>query len=296
MAINTSSLRSMTGFGRGFLKTDHYKLIVLIKSTNSKNLDIRINLPKELLIYEKDIRDSIKKFVYRGNIVVSIFAEVFKVNLNFGLDELGQIVDKIVLTSKKIGLKLSDDMVLSLALKFYHPEPAEEVKFESEEFKEFLMGTLEMALKDFLKSKIEEGQLIREDLERNINLLESLINKTQAVAPQLVEKQKQKLISKAKELLLPNGEKNPLLLQEIKFLLEKTDINEEIQRLKGQIEIFKREMNKGTSPIGKKLEFITQEMMREANTLGNKLPDLYPIVIEIKSTIDKLRQQVANVE
>ena len=63
-----------------------------------------------------------------------------------------------------------------------------------------------------------------------------------------------------------------------------------------QIEIFKREMNKGTSPIGKKLEFITQEMMREANTLGNKLPDLYPIVIEIKSTIDKLRQQVANVE
>ena len=62
------------------------------------------------------------------------------------------------------------------------------------------------------------------------------------------------------------------------------------------IEIFKREMNKGTSPIGKKLEFITQEMMREANTLGNKLPDLYPIVIEIKSTIDKLRQQVANVE
>ena len=108
-----------------------------------------------------------------------------------------------------------------------------------------------------------------------------------------MENYKRKLPSRAKELL--NNTESGLVVNELKLLLEKADINEEIQRLKSHINLFRQELNKGF-PIGKKLEFITQEMLREVNTMGNKLPDLFPLNVEMKTAIDKLRQQVANIE
>jgi uncharacterized protein (TIGR00255 family) len=284
----------MTGFGKAYLKTEAYKLTVIIRSVNGKGLDISMKLPRELVIYERELRNLIKKFVFRGQVSVNVSLELIKVKPKLRIEDLGEVVDQIVFSTKKLGLNISDDLVLNLALRFYHPEPEEENLFTTESFKEMFLGTFKVALKDFLKSRIEEGQNLKRDIENNLSQLENLLETVQNRAQVLIEKAKERLLNKAKQLL-QEIETNKVVTQELKFLVEKLDINEEIQRLKSHIELFKKELQKG-SPIGKKLEFITQEMLREANTMGNKLPDLFPLNIEMKTAIDKIRQQVANVE
>lgn len=283
----------MTGFGKAYYKDENLKLVVLIRSVNGKGLDISTRLPKELIIYEKEIRETIKKLVHRGNIFLSIQLEFFKIKPSVRIGDLGDIVDDILMATRRLGLNISDDLTLQLAMKFYNPNMSEENYVESNEFKELFFGVLDKALADFIKSKIEEGKNLLNDIENQLQVLENLLGKVEAVAPTVINRQKEKLLEKAKEFL--KVEDNPLVAAELKLLLEKLDINEEIQRLKSHIEVFKRELQKG-APVGKKLEFITQEMLREVNTMGNKLPDLFPIHVEMKTAIDKIKQQVANIE
>jgi uncharacterized protein (TIGR00255 family) len=132
------------------------------------------------------------------------------------------------------------------------------------------------------------------DIRNNLKELETLLEEVKKKTPELIEASKQRLLEKAKNLL-KDILQSKTVVQELKFLLERVDINEEIQRLESHIKLFKEELEKG-APIGRKLEFITQEMLREVNTMGNKLPNLFPLNIEMKTAIDKIRQQVANIE
>jgi len=286
---------SMTGFGRAYYKGDNFKLVITIKSVNGKGLDISFRTPKELITYEKELRKTLKQYVHRGQIYVNISLDFFKLKPGLQVEDLTDIVDDILTATRKIGLSVSDDMILQLAMKFYNPALNEEDNFvETDEFKEILLGTFEVALKDFLKSKIEEGQHLLKDIEENLALLEKYLAEVEKKKELLVEAYKRKLLEKAKELL-GEHDKDKIVANELKLLLEKLDINEEIKRLKSHIELFKEELKKG-APIGKKLEFIAQEMLREVNTMGNKLPDLFPLNIEMKTAIDKIKQQVANIE
>ncbi len=289
-------LFSMTGIGRAQYKGGDYRITVLIRSVNGKGLEINIKAPKELAIFDKEIRNLIKEKVYRGQVLVNVALEFVKVKPAVKLEDLAEIVDDILSSSRKLGLSLSDDYILQLAFKFYNPVVAEEESLiEGEEFKAIFFGTLELALKDFLKSREEEGENLKRDIENSLSRLEELLNEVIQKRDLLTRKLQERLKEKAKTLLGEGYEKNPLLAQEIKLLLERSDINEEIERLKSHVELFKSELEKG-SPVGKKLEFITQEMLREVNTMGNKLPDLFPLNVEMKTEVDKLRQQVANVE
>ncbi len=283
----------MTGFGKAYYKDENLKLVVLIRSVNGKGLEISTRLPKELIVYEREIRDAVKRLVHRGTVSVSVQLEFFKVKPSVRIGDLGDIVDEILTATRKLGLSISDDLTLQLAMKFYNPAVSEENYVESEEFKTLFFGILDKALSDFIKSKIEEGNNLVRDIENQLQTLESLLEKVKAVAPTLVQKHKEKLLQRAQELL--KSSENPLVANELKLLLEKMDINEEIQRLKSHIDLFRKELQKG-APIGKKLEFIAQEMLREVNTMGNKLPDLFPIHVEMKTAIDKIKQQVANIE
>ena len=286
-------VRSMTGFGKAYYKDENLKLVVLIRSVNGKGLEISTRLPKELIVYEKEIRDAVKRLVHRGTVSVSVQLEFFKVKPSVRIGDLGDIVDEILTATRKLGLSISDDLTLQLAMKFYNPAVSEENYVESEEFKTLFFGILDKVLSYFIKSKIEEGNNLVRDIENQLQTLESLLEKVKAVAPTLVQKHKEKLLQRAQELL--KSSENPLVANELKLLLEKMDINEEIQRLKSHIDLFRKELQKG-APIGKKLEFIAQEMLREVNTMGNKLPDLFPIHVEMKTAIDKIKQQVANIE
>jgi uncharacterized protein (TIGR00255 family) len=286
---------SMTGFGRSYYKGDNLKLVILIKSVNGKGLDITFRMPRELLIYEKELRNQIKRVVHRGQIFVSVTLEFLKLKPSLKVENLTDIVDEILTTSRRLGLSVSDDMIMQLALRFYNPTlNEEETIVETEDFKELFFGTFEVALKDFLRSKLEEGENLLRDIEENLNLLEKYLSEVELKKDQILEEHKRKILQKAKELL-GDSEQNKVVANEIKLLFEKLDINEEVKRLKSHIELFREELKKG-APIGKKLEFIAQEMLREVNTMGNKLPDLFPLNIEMKTAIDKIKQQVANIE
>ena len=291
------SVRSMTGFGRAYYRDENFKLVVIIRSVNGKGLEISTRMPKELLIYEKEIRNRIKERVNRGSVTVNVQLDMFKLKPAVKIEDLGDIVDEIIAASRKVGLNISDDLTLQLAFKFYNPALSQEENFvETEEFKQVFFGIFDKAFSDFLKSKIEEGQNLLRDIELQLKTLEELLKKVEAQKEEITQKAKERLIKRAKELLGEIDNNPPaVLVQEIKLLLEKADINEEVQRLKSHITLFKEELKKG-SPVGKKLEFITQEMLREVNTMGNKLPDLFPLNVEMKTAIDKIRQQVANLE
>ncbi len=283
----------MTGFGKAYHRDDKLKLVVLIKSVNGKGLEISFRTPKELVIYEKELRNRLKDKVYRGNVSVSVQLEFFKIKPTVKISDLAEVVEEILSATKRLGLNISDDLTLQLAMKFYNPAASEENYIESEEFKKLLFEVFEKALQDFVRSKEEEGRNLLKDIENQLSTLERLLNEVEKKAPLLVENYKKNLLSKAEELL--KDTENRVVVNELKLILEKADINEEIQRLKSHINLFRQELNKGF-PIGKKLEFITQEMLREVNTMGNKLPDLFPLNVEMKTAIDKLRQQVANIE
>ena len=287
------AIRSMTGFGRAYYRDENLKLVVLIRSVNSKGLEISVRLPRELSIYEKDIRNLIKERVYRGSISVSVQLEFFKIKPEVKISDLAEIVDEIISSTRHIGLNISDDLVLQLAFKFYKPTLSEESIVENEEFKQLFFSVFDKALSDFIRSKVEEGRLLLEDIKRQLEVLENLLREVKERSQTLAERAKEKLLSKEREIL--GKEDSAVVVQELKLLLERLDINEEIQRLESHIKLFKEELQKG-APIGKKLEFITQEMLREVNTMGNKLPDLFPLNVEMKSAIDKIRQQVANLE
>jgi len=288
-------LYSMTGIGRAQFKGENYRITILIRSVNGKGLDINVKLPKELVIYDKELRSMVKKFVNRGQVSVHIDLELVKVKPKVKLEDLADIVDEILKDARTLGLNLSDDYILQLAFKFYNPLVAEESVVETNEFKYYLFGTFEKALKDFLKSREEEGENLKKDIENSLNTLEGLLKEVEFKKDELIKRSLERLEEKAKTLLGEEFENNPTLANEIKLLLEKSDINEELERLKSHINLFREALNQG-SPIGKKLEFITQEMLREVNTMGNKLPDLFPLNVEMKTEIDKIRQQVANIE
>jgi len=288
-------LYSMTGIGRAQFKGKNYRITVLIRSVNGKGLDINVKLPKELVVYDKELRSMVKKFINRGQISVHIDLELVKVKPRVKLEDLADVVDEILKDARTLGLNLSDDYILQLAFKFYNPLVAEESVVETNEFKYYLFGTFEKALKDFLKSREEEGENLKKDIENSLNTLEGFLKEVELKKDELIKRNLERLKEKAKILLGENFENNPTLVNEIKLLLEKSDINEELERLKSHISLFREALNQG-SPIGKKLEFITQEMLREVNTMGNKLPDLFPLNVEMKTEIDKIRQQVANVE
>ena len=288
-------LYSMTGIGRAQFKGENYRITVLIRSVNGKGLDINVKLPKELVIYDKELRSMVKKFVNRGQVSVHIDLELVKVKPKVKLEDLADIVDEILRDARTLGLNLSDDYILQLAFKFYNPLVAEESVVDTNEFKYYLFETFEKALKDFLKSREEEGENLKKDIENSLNTLEGLLKEVELKKDELIKRNIERLKEKAKTLLGEEFENNPTLANEIKLLLEKSDINEELERLKSHINLFREALNQG-SPIGKKLEFITQEMLREVNTMGNKLPDLFPLNVEMKTEIDKIRQQVANIE
>ncbi|HID79163.1 MAG TPA: YicC family protein [Aquificales bacterium] len=287
------TVRSMTGFGRAYYRDENLKLVVLIKSVNAKGLEISVRLPKEVSVYEKDLRSLIKGRVHRGSVSVSVQLEFFKVKPSVKISDLAEIVDEIIASTRRIGLNISDDLTLQLAFKFYNPAVLEENIAESDEFKQLFFSIVDKALSDFIQSKIEEGKNLLNDIEGQLEILEKLLKEVKGKSEILTNRAREKLLTKAREIL--SQDNSGVVTQELKLLLERLDINEEIQRLESHINLFREELKNG-APIGKKLEFITQEMLREVNTMGNKLPDLFPLNVEMKTAIDKIRQQVANLE
>ena len=280
---------SMTGFGKGEHETENWKASVMMRSLNGKGLEISLRIPPYLLPIEKEIKDTIKSKLKRGTVTVYIDLEQKVVQPPIDTEKLKANVEMLKELVSKLHLMPTDDKILDYAWRY-----SEKAEVEvDEELKNVVLEAIKKALEELLESRRKEGEALKKDLEERIKRIEQYLAVIDEKREEIKEKIKQKVIERAKALNLP--EEHPTVLNELMFLLEKYDVNEEVARLKAHIGRFKK-LLESEGEVGRKLEFMAQEMHREITTLGNKIPDLSEYVVEIKSEIDKIKQQAANVE
>ncbi len=292
-------LRSMTGFGRADRQDGEYAVKVNIKSVNNRYSDITVKLPKYYSFAEESIRRGAAEYISRGK--VEIFISVDK---TVGSTETA-VLDKGVAEGYinalrelgEFGVKVSDDAIVS-ALSGYK----EIFKLESaEEDEEYIIKILTEAFKaaaeDFVNMRTAEGKRMEADILSHIDLLEENLREVEARYPEIVEAYRLRLEGKIREVLGDKNVDEARIITEAAVFAEKTDIGEETVRLGSHIKEF-REAVTSDKPIGKKLDFIIQEMNRETNTMGSKASDveITKHIVEMKSEIEKIREQVQNIE
>ncbi|QID32845.1 YicC family protein [Pampinifervens florentissimum] len=280
---------SMTGYGSGAFENDRWAVNVFVKSLNGKTLDIFIKSNYNLMSIEFSIRRLIREFVRRGTVNLQVEVRRKDIIEPVDLETLFRNINFFKILREKLSLSVSDDIVLQLATRFSE-SPREEIDPSLEEA---ISCALTDALKELLNRRAEEGEHIRKDMEERLTRIEELLKRIMDSKEEVYEKAKVKVMEKAKELGL--SENSALVLNEIALILSKMDVEEEITRFKAHLNK-SRELFKSQEDVGRKLEFLFQEMHREITTLSNKLPDLSPLAVEIKTEIDRLKQQVANVE
>ncbi len=290
-------IKSMTGFGRGRVENDGRNFTVEIKSVNHKYSEINIRLPRMFNSFEDKIRTRISQEISRGKIDVYINFENFsskgisiKMNRELAkvyLDELNGLAEDTGLSNTITALELSR-----------FPEILKiDEEDESEELEQDLMKALEEALRNFVSMREAEGEKLVQDLENRINFVEQKVNEITDFSQTVVTDYMEKLENRIKELLKTDVVDKDRLAQEIVYFSDKSSIEEELTRLKSHISQF-RVFLKSESPIGKKFDFLVQEINRETNTIASKANclDITNRVIEVKTEVENIREQIQNIE
>ncbi len=280
----------MTGFGKGEAEGKSWKTRVMVRSLNGKGLDISVRMPSFLLPVEQKIKGIVRSRLRRGSVFVVVDVEQKEVVPPIEPERLSRSIFVIKSLAEEAGLSPSHDVIFEYSWKY-----AERTITEVDEDLELtLLSALKTALEELLESRRREGEALKQDLlQRTLNIEKSLETVGER-KEDILKSVKDKIYERAQKLGL--GEEHPTVVNELLFLLEKMDVEEEITRLRAHINRLKKLLSSESGDIGKRIEFIAQEMHREITTLGNKIPDLSELVVEIKTEIDRIKQQAANVE
>lgn len=290
-------IKSMTGFGRGEFSQGTTTFSVEVKSVNHRYSDISVRMPRALSTLEEKVRALVNDKISRGKIDVyinySTFGQNSQVKLDINLAEA--YADSLNKLKEQFGIR--DEISLSLLTRFPDILVLETVEQDMDELWLILREALEAALKALVEMRQREGERLKTDLLLKLNGIKSIINDIKGKSCSIVDEYKNKLYDRIKELTkdIPIDENR--LLTEVAIFADKSTVDEEIVRFESHIEEFGKTMNHGGS-IGKRLDFIIQEMNREVNTIGSKVTDLSILnnVINIKTEIEKIREQVQNIE
>lgn len=293
-------LKSMTGFGRSEFVNDDYELTFEIKSVNHKFLDIQVKLPYFLNFCEEGIKNIIRKKLSRGRVDVFVRGKQ-KFSSGASSVEINHDLAKAYFEAyRSIAKNLDMDCDISIGhiLKNDNVVEIKTDNIDEEILKQNVISSLDVALDELVNMRCVEGENLKEDLSNNIFLIENNLEKIKASSKDILNNQMERLKSKLQEFSceLSETEINRLNLEFI-FYTDKLDINEEIARLTSHIKNFREFLNSDTQ-IGKKMEFLLQEMNREVNTIASKSNNflISTHVIEMKVCIEKLREQIQNIE
>ena len=290
-------LKSMTGYGLGKAPFVSGLITVEIKSLNYRYLEIIVRLPEEISYFEKKIKELIQQRISRGRISVIVNIEKNDAS-DYKLKVNKKLVNTYYKTLKNIkrDFKLKDNLTLADILKC--PDIITIEKKVHPDYKKWNKAkkAFEDSTKDLLKSRIAEGKFIFKDLSTRANNIAKLLKKIKKRLPLVIKNQRSRYLKKVTviEKVESKTKKNN---NEFFSLAQSYDITEEITRINAHIKTLKKSMTKD-SEVGKKLDFIAQELIREANTVAAKTQDycITSSVIEIKAEIEKIREQVQNVE
>lgn len=292
-------IKSMTGFGKGEYSDEKYSVTVEIKSVNHRYADINVKIPRRYSFAEEKIKNQIKSSVSRGKLDVSVLIEALldgdiSVNLNTG------IAEKYISNLKALKESYNLEGEITLELISSMPDVIRAVPDveDEEEVMSVIGKAVEIAVENLDLMRIKEGKKLAEDLHMRGNLIAFYVKKTETKVPETVSNYKEKLNDRISELVSNKIEvPEERILLEAAIFADKTNITEELVRLDSHIRQL-HDILSSDGSNGKKLDFLVQEMNREANTIGSKVSDIEMTgnVIEIKSEVEKIREQVQNVE
>ena len=291
-------IKSMTGFGRSEIVKGNRKISVEIKSVNHRYLEAGIKMPKKLNVFESRMRDLLKKYATRGKIDIFINYEddsESQVNLKFNQNIADEYMAIFNNMSEKYNLK--NDMTVGGLARFPAVIKMDEVQEDDEELRHFIEEAMKVALEQFVNTRILEGENLKKDLLGKLDHMEELVAFVEKRSPEIMKEYRSKLESKVKELLGDTTIDESRIATEVIIYADKICVDEETVRLRSHIEHARKCLNEDGG-IGRKMDFIAQEMNREANTTLSKANDIEisNAAIDLKTEIEKVREQIQNIE
>lgn len=291
-------IKSMTGFGRAELQDEVRRFTVEIKSVNHRYLDFNMKMPKKLSVFEAAIRGVLKEYMQRGKVDVFISCEDFssgRMQLHYNSELAGWYLEYFRQMEKEFALE--NDIKVSHLSRCPEVLTMEEQEIDVEELWSELEKALRAAGEQFAASRQVEGENLKRDLTAKLDSLQANVRRIEERAPEILSEYRNRLETKMKELLEDTQMEDSRIAAEVVIFADKICTDEETVRLNSHIENMKTALNDGEG-IGRKLDFIAQEMNREANTILSKANDLETtnIAIELKTEIEKIREQIQNIE
>lgn len=291
-------IKSMTGFGRAELQDEVRRFTVEIKSVNHRYLDFNMKMPKKLSVFEAAIRGVLKEYMQRGKVDVFISCEDFssgRMQLHYNSELAERYLEYFRQMEKEFALE--NDIKVSHLSRCPEVLTMEEQEIDVEELWSELEKALRAAGEQFAASRQVEGENLKRDLTAKLDSLQANVRRIEERAPEILSEYRNRLETKMKELLEDTQMEDSRIAAEVVIFADKICTDEETVRLNSHIENMKTALNDGEG-IGRKLDFIAQEMNREANTILSKANDLETtnIAIELKTEIEKIREQIQNIE
>jgi uncharacterized protein (TIGR00255 family) len=288
----------MTGFGRFETVTDEYKISVEMKAVNHRYLDLSIKMPKKFNFFEAGIRNLLKNYIQRGKVDVFISYEDYTENklcLKYNSALAAEYMDYF--SKMEAQFAIPNDMKVSTLARCPEVLTMEEIPEDEEQMWKILSDTIEEAAKRFVETRLKEGENLRTDLFGKLDYMIKLVTFIETRSPRVIDEYRAKLEDKVKELLANTSIDEGRIATEVTIFADKICVDEETVRLRSHIQNTRSELTAGGS-VGRKLDFIAQEMNREANTILSKANDLEVSdkAIALKTEIEKVREQIQNIE
>jgi len=291
-------LKSMTGFGRCEITTEEYKISVEMKAVNHRYLDLSIKMPKKFNFFEAGIRNLLKKYIQRGKVDLFISYEDYtegRMSLKYNASLAAEYMEYFHRMSEQFAIE--NDVRVSALARFPEVLTMEQEPEDEDQMWKILEEAVSEAAARFVESRIKEGENLKTDLLGKLDYMTGLVNEIENRTPGIMDEYRRKLEDKVKELLEGSAVDEGRIATEVTIFADKICTDEETVRLRSHIEATKAELTAGGS-VGRKLDFIAQEMNREANTILSKANDLEVSdkAIALKTEIEKVREQIQNIE
>ncbi|SER62788.1 YicC/YloC family endoribonuclease [Salipaludibacillus aurantiacus] len=292
-------IKSMTGYGRSAKENGNFKVTVEMKAVNHRFCEINIRMPRQLLFLEDRLKKAISRYVKRGKVDVFLNLQgesIVKRSLSIDWDLFHQYhhlyeqmventvaseafpIDRLLLHEEVVSVKESDEV--------------------SKELEEMVKTSVDEAVSQLIKMRQSEGRELLEDLSHRLQKLSDYLEQLRTFAPQVQELYRERLLKKVESFMEGNTEiDESRILTEVSVYADKSDVEEELTRIDSHLKQFSSILNDG-EVVGRKLDFLVQELNREINTIGSKANhlDVSQIVVNLKADLEKIREQVQNVE
>ena len=291
-------IKSMTGFGRCEVADEKRKFTVELKSVNHRYLDVNIKMPKKLNFFESTIRNLLKEYIERGKVDVYITYEDYTED-NYTLRYNSALAAEYLgyLNSMAEEFHLDNDIRVSILSRYPDVLVMEEQDIDEKELWSGLEKALRGACEQFVESRVKEGEALRNDLLDKLDAMLSDVDFIEERSPQIMKEYRMRLEEKIQEILGDRQIDDSRIATEVTIYADKVCVDEETVRLRSHIMTTKDTLIAGGS-IGRKLDFIAQEMNRETNTILSKANniEISDVGINLKTSIEKVREQIQNIE